>query len=161
MFQGFAGGHFLAVDLTTAPPSFNISTLDYQYTSDVSSRATADSCGLCGMCPPGDSCPLNTTAFPENPPDFCDTQTAAIFDISGEGPTDGLGPFTWSISVVRNCLVKQPYKLVMKQACQQHSTILHIEVMMLATCSRYIASTFLRDILFTITLTTQYLQVKQ
>ncbi|KAL0035037.1 hypothetical protein WJX79_007801 [Trebouxia sp. C0005] len=47
VFQGFAGGHFLAVDLTSAPSSFNISTLEYQYTSNVSARATADSCGLC------------------------------------------------------------------------------------------------------------------
>ncbi|DBA78014.1 TPA: hypothetical protein ACH3X1_009106 [Trebouxia sp. C0004] len=100
VFQGFAGGHFLAVDLTTAPSSFNISTLDYLYTANVSSRATADSCALCGMCPPGESCPLNTTAFPENPPDFCETQTAAISNISGDQPIDGLGPFTWSISVV-------------------------------------------------------------
>ena len=99
-FQGFAGGHYIAIDLTAAPPSFSISTLDYQYTYDLTSRATADTCALCGICPSGEACPLDTPAYPENPPDYCDMETAGTEDISGDGPGDGLGPFTWNISVV-------------------------------------------------------------
>lgn len=96
VFQTYAGGHFVAVDLQKAPAHFELTSLFWQLKYDLRDRATADSCATCGICKNVDDCPLVGKAFPDNSPDACVAPTLGTMNST----KDGDGPFTWSITIV-------------------------------------------------------------
>ena len=100
VFQSFAGAHLIAIDLAAAPATFNVTAMSWAYTYDLAGRATKASCASCGVCAdPERDCPFVGAAFSDNPPEFCTVITQGEAHSMGDGPQDGTGPFTWTITV--------------------------------------------------------------